>query len=56
MNFFNPYLPQRFMVSDKKVKYLEEVKVKFKILNTWREGWPMARVLEVNKGQGWQKV
>ena len=44
------------MVADKTVKFMEEVKVKFKILNAWREGWPMARVLEVNKGEGWQKI
>jgi len=35
------------MVADKKVKYLEEVQVRFKILGTWREGWPLAKVLEV---------
>ena len=46
-NYFNNYLPHRFMVLDKKVKELKECKVRFKILGTWREGWPLAKIIEV---------
>jgi len=34
-NMFTAYLPQKLMVSDKKVKELKMVGVRFKILNTW---------------------
>jgi len=35
------------MVSDKNVKELTEVKVKFKVMKTWKENWPQAKVIEV---------
>jgi len=40
-------LPLKFTVADKKVKALKEVKVKFKIMNAWREGVPLAKVVEI---------
>ena len=45
--FFGPYLPMKLMVKDPKVKELKEVKVKFKILGTWKEQWPLAKVIEI---------
>ena len=46
-SYFGGYLPNKFMVSDKKVKELKEVKVKFKILGTWKEQWPLVKVVEI---------
>jgi len=35
------------MVADKSVKELSEVKVKFKVMKTWKEHWPQAKVIEI---------
>tara|TARA_B110000285_G_C14701710_1_gene413748 strand:+ start:321 stop:557 length:237 start_codon:yes stop_codon:yes gene_type:complete len=45
--YFNAVLPHKLMVSDKSVKELSEVTVKFKILKTWKEHWPQAKVVEI---------
>jgi|TARA_B110000305_G_scaffold86337_1_gene97250 hypothetical protein len=37
LQHFNAYLPKKLMVADKKVKELNEVTVRFKILNAWKE-------------------
>ena len=46
-NFFADKLPIKFMVQDKKIKELKEVVVKFIILGTWKDKWPLAKVLEI---------
>jgi hypothetical protein len=48
-SYFGMYLPNKLMVKDPKVKELQEVKVKFKILGTWKEHWPLAKVIEIIK-------
>ena len=45
--YFNAVLPQKLMVADKSVKELKEVKVKFKLMKTWKEHWPQAKVVEI---------
>lgn len=37
------------MVADKKVKELNEVKVRFKLLNAWKDHWPHCKILEIIK-------
>ena len=46
-NFFANKLPIKFMVDDKKVKELKEVVVKFTILGTWKNKWPLVKVIEI---------
>jgi len=46
-SFFGPYLPHKLMVKDPKIKELKEVKVKFKVIGTWKEHWPLAKVIEI---------
>ena len=46
-NFFANKLPIKFMVQDKKVKELKEVVVKFTILGTWKDKWPLAKVVQI---------
>lgn len=48
-DFFGKYLPNKFLVSDKKVKELQEVKVDFKILNTWKDQMPTCKILKIYK-------
>ena len=48
-NFFANKLPIKFMVQDKKIKELKEVVVKFIILGTWKDKWPLAKVIEIVK-------
>ena len=43
-SYFSPYLPNKLMVSDKKVKDLKEVKVKFRVTGSWKEHWPLVKI------------
>ena len=49
LQHFNAYLPKKLMVADKKVKELNEVKVRFKLLNAWKDHWPHCKILEIIK-------
>lgn len=46
-DYFAKYLPNKFLVTDSKIKELKEVKVDFKILNTWKDQWPTCKILKV---------
>lgn len=45
-SYFSHFLPNKMMVSDKKVKELKEVKVKFRVLGSWKEQWPLVKIEE----------
>ena len=49
LQHFNSYLPKKLMVFDKKVKELQEVKVRFKLLNAWKDAWPQCKIIEIIK-------
>ena len=45
---FSQVLPHKFMVTDKKVKTLKEVRVLFKATGEWvKDTWPVAKVVEI---------
>ena len=46
-SYFGLCLPFKLMVQDPKIKELKEVTVKFKVLGTWKEHWPLAKIIEI---------
>lgn len=48
-DMFGPYLPQKLMVLDKKVKECQEVKVEFTLLKTWKEQWPTVKIVKIKR-------
>mmetsp|Transcript_30125 Transcript_30125/g.46025 ORF Transcript_30125/g.46025 Transcript_30125/m.46025 type:complete len:149 (+) Transcript_30125:738-1184(+) len=46
---FARHLPPKFLVTDKKIKELQDVVVRFSPTGGWKESWPLAKVVAIEK-------